>query len=195
MLSVLRHSPTEPPGCLDCMLGSGSAVSCWMFEWFRIQSFQSLGRIGLSILRCLESFASFLHPILGQIWEVPSVGGTRYWLIFGLFWDKSLLDYNWRTIFRLVMKYMDAPLELEMWNEQCCNQHTKHLLRNLLHNFPPQARWLMKLLSIWSKDPCCRKHLVSTFLEVNESIPSLKLTTCRKKDLWKRRFPIENHHF
>lgn len=121
MLSVLRHSPTEPPGCLDCMLGSGSAVSCWMFEWFRIQSFQSLGRIGLSILRCLESFASFLHPILGQIWEVPSVGGTRYWLIFGLFWDKSLLDYNWRTIFRLVMKYMDAPLELEMWNEQCCN--------------------------------------------------------------------------
>lgn len=35
MLSVLRHSPTEPPGCLDCMLGSGSAVSCWMFEWFR----------------------------------------------------------------------------------------------------------------------------------------------------------------
>lgn len=121
MLSVLRHSPTEPPGCLDCMLGSGSAVSCWMFEWFRIQSCQSLGRIGLSILRCLESFASFLHPILGQIWEVPSVGGTRYWLIFGLFWDKSLLDYNWRTIFRLVMKYMDAPLELEMWNEQCCN--------------------------------------------------------------------------
>ena len=165
------------------MLGSGSAVSCWMFEWFRIQSFQSLGRIGLSILRCLESFASFLHPILGQIWEVPSVGGTGYWLIFGLFWDKSLVDYNWRTIFRLVMKYMDAPLELEMWNEQCCNQVSLeksifYLDSCTIFHHKPDGSWNYWVFG--QRTRAVENIFVSTFLEVNESIPSLKLTACRK---------------
>lgn len=39
---ICAHAPTEPPG------------------------------IGISILRCLESLATFLHPVLGQIWEAPS---------------------------------------------------------------------------------------------------------------------------
>ncbi|CAJ1409510.1 unnamed protein product [Effrenium voratum] len=41
-LLICAHSPTEPPG------------------------------LGLSVLRCLESLAACLHPVLGQIWEAPS---------------------------------------------------------------------------------------------------------------------------